>query len=118
MLPAMSSGSSVYLAVGTTDLRKAINGLSILVQDEFELNPFSGSLYGFCNRKRDLVKLLYWHRNGFCLWQKRLEKERFRWPESDCELIEITNRELGWLLDGLRIEQKEAHRQLSYSTLI
>jgi transposase len=64
-----------------------------------------------------LLKLLYWQHNGFCLWQKRLEKERFRWPQADCDLLEVTQRELNWLLDGLSLEQRQAHKQLAYSTL-
>jgi len=57
----------VYIALGVTDLRKSINGLSILVDQHFELNPFVGNLFAFCNRRRNLVKILYWDRNGFCL---------------------------------------------------
>jgi transposase len=67
----------VFLAVGATDMRKAINGLCLLVQGHMELYPFAGHLFGFCNRRRNLVKLLYWDRNGFCLWQKWLERHRF-----------------------------------------
>ena len=70
------SPTRVFIAPGVTDMRKAINGLSLLVTDQMELDPFSGHLFAFCNRKRDMVKILYWDRNGFCLWQKRLEKDR------------------------------------------
>ena len=111
-------GIKVYLAVGITDMRKAINGLSILVEEQMELDPFSGHLFGFCNRKRDMVKILYWDRNGFCLWHKRLEKDRFRWPESAEDVLGIGSRELNWLIDGLRIEQQDAHHRLSYSTVL
>jgi transposase len=72
--------TKVYLAVGRTDMRKSINGLSILVDEVLEMNPFSGHLFAFSNRRRNMIKILYWCRNGFCLWQKRLEKDRFRWP--------------------------------------
>ena len=72
----------VYIATGTTDMRKSINGLSILVADQLELDPLSGHIFAFCNRKRDIIKILYWDRNGFCLWQKRLEKHQFQWPET------------------------------------
>jgi transposase len=71
MMPAAFSGR-VYLAVGSTDMRKAINGLSILVEQAMDLDPFSGDLFVFCNRKRTIVKILYWDHNGFCLWHKRL----------------------------------------------
>lgn len=71
MLPA--SGVRVYLALGATDMRKSIDGLSILVSQHLQLDPFAGHLFGFCNRSRTIIKLLYWDRNGFCLWHKRLD---------------------------------------------
>jgi len=117
MFPALPE-INVLLAVGVTDMRKSINGLSILVAEQLELDPLSGHLFAFCNRKRDLVKILYWDRNGFCLWQKRLEKDRFRWPDSAEDVIGIGGRELSWLIDGLSLDQKCAHRRLSYSTVI
>ena len=109
--------TKVYLAIGNTDMRKAINGLSILVQESMELDPFSGHLFVFCNRKRNIIKILYWDRNGFCLWSKRLEKHFFRWPESSEEVMKIDQRELMWLVDGLEINQQKAHNRLSYSLL-
>ncbi len=105
----------VYLAPGATDLRKSINGLSILVENQMALNPFSGYLFAFCNRKRTTVKILYWDRNGFCLWMKRLESQRYRWPDENTASVSISNRELSWLLDGLDIQQQKAHRSLKYS---
>lgn len=107
----------VYLAAGATDMRKQINSLSILVQERMDLDPFSGSVFVFCNRRRSTVKALYWDRNGFCLWQKRLEKERYRWPERTEEVLKISPRELRWLLDGLELVQDSAHRQLHYSSV-
>ena len=112
-----SAQTKVYLALGNTDMRKAINGLSILVQESMDLDPFSGHLFVFCNRRRNILKILYWDRNGFCLWSKRLEKHFFRWPESNEEVIKIDQRELMWLVDGLEINQQKAHRRLSYSVL-
>lgn len=108
----------VYIATGVTDMRKSINGLSILVADQLELDPLSGHLFAFCNRNRDIIKILYWNRNGFCLWHKRLEKDRFQWPETEVEVLDIHGHELAWLLDGLSLEQREAHQQLSYASMI
>jgi transposase len=110
MIP--SESGQVYLALGSTDMRKSINGLSILVEQAMDLNPFSGDLFVFCNRRRSIVKILYWDRNGFCLWHKRLEKDRFKWPQSVDEVIAIDQRQLWWLLSGLDI--RDAHRQLYY----
>lgn len=107
----------VYLAPGPTDLRKAIDGLSILVEQQMELDPFSGYLFAFCNRKRTTVKILYWDRNGFCLWMKRLESQTFQWPDEDATSVSISNRELSWLFDGLDIRQKRAHRSLQFSVV-
>ncbi len=107
----------VYLALGHTDMRKAINGLSMLVE-QLELDPFSGHLFVFCNRSRKILKILYWNRNGFCLWQKRLEKQRFKWPETPDEVLQVGQRELGWLLDGLKITQQSAHSPLHYETIL
>lgn len=105
----------VYLAPGVTDLRKSIDGLSILAENQMELNPFSGYLFAFCNRKRTTVKILYWDRNGFCLWMKRLESQTFQWPDTNVSSVCISNRELNWLLDGLNLHQQRAHRSLRFS---
>jgi transposase len=112
------SEAKVHIALGVTDMRKSINGLSAIVQENFNLDPFSGQLFVFCNRQRNIIKILYWQYNGFCLWQKRLEKHKFTWPKSQKEVLEINNRELNWLLDGLSIHQKQAHEQLTYTSVI
>ena len=111
------SGIKVYLALGNTDMRKSINGLSIIVEKYFDLDPFSGHLFVFCNRRRNIMKILYWDRNGFCLWHKRLEKDRFKWPEKSGNTLMIDEREFMWLMDGLEIDQKLAHKKLKYSTV-
>lgn len=114
MIPASFAGN-VYLAVGNTDMRKAINGLSILVEQAMELNPFSGDLFVFCNRARTIIKILYWNHNGFALWQKRLEKHRFKWPRSREEVIAIGAQQLDWLLAGLDFTC--AHQRLQYTAV-
>jgi transposase len=106
----------VFLAPGITDMRKAINGLSIMVEAELERNLFSGDLFVFCNRHQSIIKILYWYDNGFCLWQKRLEKHRFIWPSTEKEVAEIGIKELEWLLSGLDIHQ--AHEKLEYEFCI
>ena len=63
------------------NFRKAVDGLSVIVEEALEENPFSGTLFVFTNRQRDKVKILCWERNGFVMWYKRLEKERFLWPD-------------------------------------
>jgi len=113
-----ANSAQVYIATGVTDMRKSINGLSILVADQLELDPLAGHLFAFCNRKRDIVKILYWDRNGFCLWLKRLEQDRFQWPDTEEDVLNIQGHQLSWLLDGLSLNQCEAHRKLSYEFMI
>ena len=83
-----------------------------MVEQAMERNPFSGDLFVFCNRRRNIIKILYWDRNGFCLWQKRLEEHRFKWPESEQEVMAIDQSRLQWLLYGLDIA--DAHKKLYY----
>lgn len=113
----LPSTTRVYLVLGSTDLRKAVNGLSLLVAGLPEMDVFSGQLFVFCNKSRTLIKILYWDRNGFCLWQKRLEKHRFFWPESREQALELGTRELSWLLEGLDHTRMQGHPSLEYSTI-
>lgn len=106
--------TKVLIAIGFTDMRKSINGLCQLVDQSFDADLFSGNLFAFCNRRRDIIKILFWDKNGFCIWYKRLEKDRFRWPNSPEEVMGITPNQLDWLLAGLDIST--AHKQLSYRT--
>lgn len=109
----------VYLAKGATDLRKSIDGLAAIVQEGFHLNPFSPSLFVFCNRQKDKIKILHWDHNGFWLYYRRLEKGTFPWPDADDHLpLLISDRQLRWLLDGLTIDQKGAHRKLAPEKVI
>ena len=105
----------VFLALGPTDMRKAINGLAAIVDGQIEGELFNGDFFAFTNKSRKLIKILYWSENGFCLWQKRLEKERFKWPKSEQDVLSISQREMAWLLDGLDIRQ--AHQTLEYSVV-
>ncbi len=112
------NATQVYIATGVTDMRKSIDGLSFLVVDQLRQDPLTGHLYAFCNRKRDIIKILYWDRNGFCLWHKRLEKDRFQWPENDEEVLGISAQKLSWLLDGLSLDQRSGHKHLKYSEIV
>jgi len=108
----------VHLCREAVDFRKAINGLSVLVAEELGLDAFSAHVFGFCNRRRDQVKLLVWERNGFVLWQKRLEKDRFPWPRAgERAVLEVSGRELNWLLDGIDVFRLRPHAELSFSSV-
>ncbi len=109
----------VYLCREAVDMRKSINGLSVLVEAVLKLNPFSAHWFVFCNRRRDKVKILYWERNGFCLWYKRLEKQRFKWPvHLDGEVITLRSEQLKWLLDGYDLSRMKPHKKLYFSSVL
>lgn len=109
---------TIYLHRSPVDFRKAVNGLCDLVEQELEMNPFDGNLYVFCNRSRDRLKILHWDRTGFVLWYKRLEKEKFKWPIDDIEMIiQVDEQSLSWLLTGLTIRPPEPHKSLYYQPL-
>ncbi|MGG1556481.1 IS66 family insertion sequence element accessory protein TnpB [Paenibacillus ferrarius] len=112
------SAQSVYLACGSTDLRKSIDGLAALVQESFGLDPFSPCLFVFCNRERNKLKILSWEHNGFWLFYRRLERGTFQWPVSSESTVSITSRELRWLLDGLSLTQRRAHPKVTAETVI
>lgn len=106
----IGSVDQVFLAPGVTDLRKSIDGLSAVVSAEFEMDPFSDRWFVFCNRQRDKLKILRWDVNGFWLYYRRLERGRFKWPAASEAGLTISRRQLQWLLDGLSVEQKLAHK--------
>ena len=111
--------AKVFLAVGATDLRKSIDGLALIVQEKFNLDPFSSSLFVFCNRKQDKIKILEWDTTGFWLHYKRLEKDTFQWPEaSNMAHIEIDERAFRWLLDGLSIRERHAHKPVTERQIV
>ena len=115
---APPAAATVFLVLGATDMRKAINGLSVMVADVLDLDPLGGAYFVFCNRSRSIIKVLQWDRNGFCLWQKRLERERFRWPQSREQVLGISGRELAWLLEGLDLQQVRGHRESRFEAVV
>jgi len=100
-------GKRVYLACGLTDMRKSINGLMAIVEGSFKLDPFGDSLFVFCNRNRDRLKILEWDGDGFWLYFKRLEKGHFKWPAvGETSTMILDGEELATLLGGVRVELK------------
>jgi transposase len=102
----------IYIRPGATDMRKGVNGLTALVQEGMEQDPFSGSVYIFCNRERKLLKAVWWDLTGFWLSQKRLERDKYPWPLSGEEVRELSGEELRMLLRG--IDFFKAHRSVYY----
>ena len=117
MLNDLNSNCPVYLATGYTDLRKGIDGLAAMVQEQFKLNPFSNALFLFCGRRGDRIKGLYWEGDGFLLLYKRLENGNFQWPRSGEEVRSLTPQQYRWLMEGLKIEQPKAHKNVSNLTI-
>ena len=111
-----SSQQHVTLICGVTDMRKAIDGLCNIVAYDLEKEPCSEQLFVFCGRARDKIKTLQWSHNGFWLHYKRLEKGTFQWPGIDDEnlSIQVTSRQLNWLLAGLPLQSQDAHPHLTY----
>lgn len=111
--------AQVYLYTGVVDMRKSIDGLALLVEGAMDLNPMLPALFVFCNRSRDKIKMLYWERNGFVLWYKRLEKQRFKWFKSSGNELSasITGYELNLLLDGLDVFNNKPHEVLFYDSV-
>ena len=109
---------AVYLCRDPVDFRKSIDGLAAIVEQAFGVNPFGSSLHVFVNTRRTKIKALYWHRNGFCLWYKRLERERFAWPGRGVgETLPVTMRELEWLLEGFDLWSNKPHEALHFESM-
>ena len=93
----------VYLCTSTTDMRKGFDTLAVLVREGLGCDPLSGHLFLFVGRRRDRLKILYWDRDGYALWYKRLEQGTFRMPvaKPDAASIELKASELAMLLEGI-----------------
>ena len=102
------TGVRVYLACGYTDLRGGIDKLAGLVQQRYDLNPFDRSLYLFCGRKRDRIKGLLWEGDGFLLLYKRYESGGIQWPRKAEDMVELSEQQYRWLMEGLSIVQPKA----------
>ncbi|MCP3662770.1 MAG: IS66 family insertion sequence element accessory protein TnpB [Gammaproteobacteria bacterium] len=111
--------SVIYLYRHAVDMRKSINGLVAIVEGELEMDPFSSTLFIFCNTNRTLVKMVGWEGNGFILWMKRIDKARFRWPVNlplDC--VELSAQQINWLLDGYDLTLLQGHASLPHHTVL
>jgi transposase len=103
----------VYLATSPCDMRRSFDGLHALVNAMMQLDAFAGHLFVFANRRRDRVKILYWDRDGFAAWAKRLEEGTYAMPFSESNGVrrEITAAELGALLSGIDLSQAKRRKR-------
>ena len=97
----VGSPSQIFLYQGATDMRKGFDGLAGIIRGELDDDPMNGTLFVFLNRPRNMVKALYWDRDGFALWSKRLERGRFAPPKEDGGTIDRA--ELSLLLEGVSV---------------
>ena len=100
MMRVLPDDVKVYLRVEPTDMRKAIGTLSVLIAEVLEMDPGSGHLFMFRNRKGDKIKALYYERNAFTLWYRRLEKGKYLFPKDAEGVIELDDAHLQWLFNS------------------
>jgi transposase len=107
----------VYLATGSTDMRKGFDSLAALVRDHLKHDPLSGSLFLFIGRDKDRIKILHWDNDGFCLWYKRLEEGTFRVPapQDGGAGVELKASELAMLLEGIDLRSIKRRRRFTYA---
>jgi transposase len=105
----------VYVHRAPVDMRKQMDGLAMLAREVLQQDPLSGALFVFINRARNKLKLLIWERNGFIVWYKRLERDRFAWPRASSETtLTISVQQLNWLIDGYDVWRMKPHEALHF----
>jgi len=108
----------IYIACGKTDMRKSIDGLAMIISQNFNLSPFENSLFLFSGGKRDRMKALLWEGDGFLLLYKRLENGIFQWPKTTEDVREITPQQYRWLIEGLTIDQKKVIQKVENKIVV
>lgn len=105
----------VYFHREPVDMRKSISGLSVIVELARMGELMGSNLFVFANRRRDLMKVLYFDRSGFALWMKRLEKEKFPWPKKhETEVVSLSPEQFAWLLDGYDVWKMKPFEKLHF----
>ena len=105
----------IYLCVQPVDLRKSFDGLSGLVESVFQQNILDGHLFLFVNKRRDRMKAMWWDRDGFIIWYKRLERGSFEIPQrsGDEQHLTIDATELAMLLGGVSLGSAKRRKRFS-----
>ena len=106
------SADHIYIVCGHTDMRKSIDGLAAIIQQQYQLDLFSNSAFLFCGRRRNRMKVLLWEDSGFLLLYKRLENGKFSWPRNEQEVRDLTYEQYIWLLQGLSVDQPKAIKKM------
>jgi len=111
-----SDALTIYIAAEPIDMRKAIDGLTMLVSEHLKMDPQSCQLFVFYNKSRDKVKMIYWDKEGFVMVYKRMEKGRFKFPRDNMVgCFEINHEQLQWLLAGFDFVRLREHPELNFS---
>ena len=97
----LNYGAKIYLCTGVTDMRKGMNGLSLLTQTKLAQKASSGAMFVFRGRSADRIKILWWDGQAFCLYYKCLNRGKFTWPRADCGSLSITAAQLSMLIEGI-----------------
>ena len=97
----LRAGTRIWLAAGITDMRRGFHGLSAQVQTVLEQEPYSGHVFVFRGRRGDMIKLFWFDGDGLCLFQKRLERGRFIWPQAAGGTVSLSRAQLSMLLEGI-----------------
>jgi transposase len=109
------SFKNVFIHRDPIDMRNAINGLSEIVQQACMGNLMEPHLFVFTGKRRHLIKILYFDKSGFCLWQKRLEVDKFPWPKKSTDtVVTITPDQLSWLLEGYDVWKMKPFSKLHF----
>ena len=111
MLGDITAAGELYIVTGYTDMRKSIDGLCAIVEDQLHMDPRRSALYLFCGKRCDRMKALLWEGDGFLLMYKRLDNGCFQWPRNGADAKLLTHEQYIWLLQGLSIEQPKAIKQ-------
>jgi transposase len=101
----------IFLAIQPADMRRGFDGLAALTRSVIGENPLSGHLFVFCNRRRDRIKILYWDRDGYALWMKRLQRGVFRFPAPVGDRVEVTSAEMAAILEGIDLSRARMQRR-------
>ena len=101
----------VFLCLAPADMRRSFDGLARMAAEVVRQDPLSGHLFVFRNRRGDRVKILYWDKDGYALWYKRLEAGVFRFPEAEGGRVEVSSSDLALVLDGIDLASVKRHKR-------
>ncbi|OQB97582.1 MAG: IS66 Orf2 like protein [Spirochaetes bacterium ADurb.Bin110] len=111
----LRKSKAIYLVSGVTDMRKQITGLASIIEAKKPGEIFSGNYFVFLGKSRRVMKIIYWDKTGFCMWQKRLEEESFPWTRKQTGVVELEHEQFKLLLKGIDIFRE--HRTLHYEII-